>query len=930
MRLHFSLLLIFIFAGFFAMAHTIEGRIISAETGEPVTGAVIRVDGTNYRAISGLDGSFSIKGITKADYTLVVTMVGFTTETRKIKADDQHVDINLRSSQVMLKNVEVQTTRNKSDDASARNIEKTADRVMNLVSARTIEISPDLTVAAVIQRVSGVTVERNNTGDGQYALLRGMDKRYNYTLVNSVKMPSPDNKNRFVPLDIFPAEMLERLEVAKSLTPEMEGDGIGGAVNLVMKDAPETRQLSANIASGTNTLFFDRPFYSYQKDFIEKKSPAEQLGNSYPAKPRDFSKALLDVTKAGFHPNLYGGLSFGDRFLHKKLGVLVAGTYQNSLRGSNSTDYPFATATSDASNLPVLTGINERTFSEQQTRAGVHAKLDYRFSTRHKLQWYNAFLDFQAQQVRDERKTNLSVGYDPAGGNYNLSYDRRFRYTHQQIINSTLKGEHSFLKNNDLIIDWSVVYAKAKNEVPENSTIHLAATVRNNIENPKSVVALGGAERRWEHNTDEDKAAYVNVHYHIANSKLPVTISAGGMYRDKQRTNYFNQYDFRPYDESKPAGQQNNLIEGTDWKKYSEISFMVYNPLGSTGDPLNYDASEQVIAGYLQGKMLAPKWEALAGVRVENTDQGYFLKHPVAGLTNEGNQVYTDILPSVNLKFLVNHSTNLRASYYRAINRPSFFEIVPYRIVNEELTEAGNPDLKHTVADNADIRYEVFPKRAEQFMAGIFYKRIMNPIEFGMVLQGQSSFYMPTNFGTATNYGLELDYTKFFHAFGIKLNYTYTSSGITTSKLFYYPNPDPAATNHVLLKNVDQKRRLAGQAAHVANATLLYKNVNNGIDAQLSLAYTGDRLYAVSKYLDNDIWQSGFVQVDASAEKKIGKRFVVFVKVSNLLNTPVKLYVKKENAANNKTQGYEAMHNGTMTRKDLYGQTMLAGLRVKF
>lgn len=927
----FLLLLVSLFSGILAMAHTIEGRIVSKQTGEPVTGAVVHIDGSRYHAITGLDGSFSIKGIPKADYTLTITMVGFKTETLRVKGDDKKkIDIELTENSMVLQKIEVKTTSRKNDDASARNMEKAADRVMNLVSARTIEISPDMTVANVIQRVSGITLDRNSNGDGQFALLRGMDKRYNYTLVNGVKIPSPDNKNRFVPLDIFPAEMLARLEVAKSLTPDMEGDGIGGAVNMVMKDAPEKRQINANIATGFTSLFLDRSFYTYNRDFIQTQSPAEQLGNAYPAKPRDFSKALLDVKKMGFHPNLYGGVSFGDRFLKNRLGILVAATYQNSLRGSNSTDYPFITATSDASNLPVLTAINDRTFSEEQTRAGVHAKIDYRISPRHSIQWYNAFLDFQAQQVREERKVDLSVGYDPANGNYNLNYNTRLRYTHQQIINSTLKGKHNFGKEGKLAMDWSLVYSKAKNEVPENSMVHLATTVRNNIENPRSVVVLGGAERRWEHNADEDKAAYLNFSYPINFSKTSLVLSAGGMYRDKQRTNYFNEYDFRPFDESKPVGQQNNLIEGVDWKKYSEISFMVYNPLGSTGDPLNYDASEQITAGYVQGKIIASKWEALGGVRVENTDQGYLLKHPVAGLPGEGNQVYTDVLPSVNFKYLLNPTTNLRASYYRAINRPSFFEIVPYRIVNEELTEAGNPDLKHTVADNADIRYEIFPKRSEQFMAGVFYKRIMNPIEFGMVLQGQSSFYMPTNFGTATNYGLELDYTKFLHAFGIKLNYTYTNSGITTSKLFYYPNPDPNATNHVLLKNVEQKRRLAGQAAHVANATILYKNGNHGIDAQLSFAYTGDRLYAVSKYVDNDIWQSGFVQADASAEKKIGKQFTVFLKATNLLNTPIKLYVKKENAANNKTPNYQTINNGTLTRYDTYGMTLLLGVRAKF
>jgi hypothetical protein len=102
------------------------------------------------------------------------------------------------------------------------------------------------------------------------------------------------------------------------------------------------------------------------------------------------------------------------------------------------------------------------------------------------------------------------------------------------------------------------------------------------------------------------------------------------------------------------------------------------------------------------------------------------------------------------------------------------------------------------------------------------------------------------------------------------------------------------------------------------------------MDAQLSLTYTGDRLYAVSKYLDNDLWQGGFVQFDASAEKSIAGRYTLFVKAMNLLNTPVKLYVKKTNEANSDAPGYEMFKNGTMTRKDVYGQTLLIGCRVKF
>jgi outer membrane receptor for ferrienterochelin and colicin len=132
-------------------------------------------------------------------------------------------------SSYILGAVEVVTnTRLGNTEASARATERNAMNVMNVISAREIEFSPDVTVANVVQRVSGVSLERSSSGDGQHAIVRGMDKRYNYTLVNGIKIPSPDPKNRYVPLDIFPSELLDRLEVTKALTPSMEGDAIGG------------------------------------------------------------------------------------------------------------------------------------------------------------------------------------------------------------------------------------------------------------------------------------------------------------------------------------------------------------------------------------------------------------------------------------------------------------------------------------------------------------------------------------------------------------------------------------------------------------------------------------------------------------------------------------------------------------------------------
>ena len=166
---------------------------------------------------------------------------------------------------------------------------------------------------------------------------------------------------------------------------------------------------------------------------------------------------------------------------------------------------------------------------------------------------------------------------------------------------------------------------------------------------------------------------------------------------------------------------------------------------------------------------------------MEHTNQGYVLKF-ARDVDPEGNQKYTDVLPSFHAKYNVHENANLRFSYARSINRPSFFEIVPYSIINEDYKEKGNPDLKHTVADNIDVRYEFFPRSSEQFMVGMFYKKLDNPIEYGLINEGQDTYYKPMNFGTARNLGAEVDVMKYFNWFGIKANYTYTHSKVTTDK----------------------------------------------------------------------------------------------------------------------------------------------------
>jgi len=887
-------------------AKVLKGKISDLKTGEELIGSSIYIKELKLQTISGINGSYLFKNIPRGDYRIICSNLSYQTVEQKLTIGEnqiQTIDFKLSPITIDIGQVDVAAHINKGTDVSARTSERNADQVLNVVSAKTIELSPDLTVANVIQRVSGVTLERNSSGDGQYALIRGMDKRFNYTMVNGMKIPSPDNKNRFVPLDIFPSELLDRLEVSKSLTADMEGDGIGGAVNMVMKDAPSKRLFTANVATGYNSLFLDNKNQYFDVSSISAKSPSEKYGLAYPVQMKDFTTKNLHLNSQTATPNLTGGFSIGDRLFKEKLGIMLAGSYQKILRGNSSNLY----ATSTESDLQQ--SVTHRFFTNEQKRLGLHAKFDIKLSSNHKLMWYNAYMDFQNEQVRDAISNN--------------SQTTRMRWNRQSIMNSTLKGFHTF-DDSKLNLNWSLSYGNALNETPDN--IQINSMITNGL---TTIATEGGATRRWEHNSDKDLTGNINLIQTIQfKNESFLDLSTGGMYRNKDRGSYFNEYLFKPFDESKPLENQTNLIKGIDYNNFDEIKFKV-NPFGNLSDPLNYSASEKIGAGYIMEKLSLKNLQFIAGVRAEYTNQGYNLRFTTEGARNEGNQEYVDILPSCNLKYSVHKDANLRLSYSKGINRPSFFEIVPYSIIGDDYKERGNPDLKHTIADNFDLRYEYFPRPSEQYMIGFFYKKIKNPIEYGfMSYDSQDLFYMPMNYGDANNYGAEVDVIKYFGWFGIKANYTYTTSNITTTKMKEIPNPDPNAETHILTEFVDQTRPLFGQAEHVANFSILFKDKRNGWNGQFSFSYTGDRITGVSTFLDNDTWQGGYAQMDASVEKKFKSGWTLFAKASNLLNSPMIEYIKR----NNKNALYtnvERYHDGIITRKEYYGQNILIGIRIK-
>lgn len=895
--------------------YKLSGKIHDKESGEPLTGVTIMLQGTSRYALSGLDGSYELNNITAGNYTVEFSFISYDKTVAPVKIEsDTRLNQKLSTTGLELETVQIIVSKDESTEGSARMSEKNAMNVINVISAKEIEVSPDITVANVVQRVSGVSLERNSNGDGQHAIVRGMDKRYNYTLVNGIKIPSPDPRNRYVPLDIFPSDLLDRLEVTKALTPNMEGDAIGGVIDMKMKNAPDKLSIHVNAGTGYSQIYFDDTYRSFDRSGTQKNSPRIANGNNYLATIDDFQLKNVDFKDVQPLPNQVLGLSIGNRFLKNKLGVLVAGSYQNTFRGANSMF--MSTFVDQSTNTPYYEIVQVRKFSAQQVRAGGHAKFDYRFNSKHKLDLYASAIALNDFETRSRIDTILKIGRGQGPGTGRIELRERSRQQYQKIYNSTLQGTHELLPK--LKANWSAVYSLATNDDPDMAEIQWITGVSkdrqgNYVQDP--IQYNTDYTRRWSNNKDQDLAAYFNLVYSPKIFNLPFEFSLGGMYRDKNRSSNFDQYSFRTFP----------IIQNWTGSIY-DGSWQLFNQIGTPTHPLNYRCNETVFAQYGMFKVNIKKLEVLGGVRLERTDFSWESDAPITVRGKIGNIAYQDVLPSLHFKYMPNSKQNIRASYFSSISRPNFYEVIPYSINEEDFRERGNPFLSRTSANNFDLRYERFNNFLDKFMIGLFYKGISDPIESALVIDGQTVFLQPNNFGDARNLGLEFDFTRYIRKFGIRVFYTFTQSEITTTKIVRYRGEDGNLTSRL----EEQTRPLQGQSKHISNISLLYKNVKSKTDVQLALVYTGKRIISVSPYLDNDIWQRGFLQMDLSVEQGISKNLVVYAKINNILNTALRADIYLQNTFNPEQAPYIDAGNSVLVREDFYKQVYFIGIKYKF
>lgn len=865
----------------FAQNATVKGVIADGKTNEPLSGALIFIDGNKTGVSANEKGEYILADVAPGEYKIKVKLIGYSEFEKKVNVlsgQELVLNVQLAQQEHQLNEVSVFGTINKETDAASRATEKNANNIVNVVGAQAILKSPDINAANVLQRVSGVTIQRNSGGDDAYAVIRGIEPRYNNTLINGVKIASPDDKSRFVSLNVVPSELLQRIEVSKSLTPDMEGDAIGGTVNLVFKDAPpDSIVLNASASAGYSAIFFDRKYTTFSKRDIQQQSVYDTKGPTYAASASDFSVSNLDFKQVTALPTSLFNVTYGNRFLDKKLGILIADNFQNQYYGNNS-QLNQTVANPNDNYLPHETDLANRFFSNQQLNNGLILHADYAINSRNKISADNVLLYSYFAQSYLSIDTTL-VGGDagrtlyrgkPVPGTGSIHEDNTSSTNHQILENIKLEGKH--IITDHFVVDWTGVFSDATKKAPDRADYTTNKRISYDSVSNKFISTpyyYDGGTRIWQRNEDRDYDALLNLTYKFGIGKSIAEFKLGGLYRHKDRDNYQNQYvQFA-------VGGNNSIGSRQQFTTIYNAQDSIINPNGSAGFDLNnYHAFENISAGFAQFKIISKAVDIVGGVRLENTDQGYHFLQFEQDAPDNVSKTYSDILPSLAIKYKINDKTNLRASYFKSLSRPGYYEILPISQPQDAggNTAQGNPNLQHTTADNFDLRYEFFPKNDEQLFIGGFYKKLQNPIEYAFT--GIDSYVPQNSVNPATIYGGEIIFNKYWGNIGINANYAYTHSDV------YGHKHDP-----ITARDTFQHRPLQGQPDNEANISLEYKNDKRKFFIQLSYAYTGKTLYRINEDLGYDYYQQPQSFLSLSADKGIGKRLTVFGKFNNLLNT---------------------------------------------
>jgi len=818
--LRWRVLLVFVVA--FAVAQgTIEGQSLKATlvgsvtdaSGAVLQGARIELKPGAISVISDKQGEFVIPDLAAGTYQLSITFVGFASYSTAVTvASGQPAQLNAvmqvgSSAQEILV-----TATDAHGDAESINRIDSSENILNVLTNDQIMSLPNADVADALGRLLGVTLERDE-GEGKYVQIRGTEPRLSNTTIDGVLAPSPEAQVNQIKLDTIPADLVESVEINKTLSANQDGDAIGGSVNLVTKSAGNQPTITS-------------------------------FGN-YGYTP------ILD----GRHASQYG-ITAGKRYLGKKLGVLGNFTYDYNGRGIDDIE-----PSPDPGTLtPSYDGIDLREYRYDRTRWGAAASFDYKLSEGSLLfvkTFYSDFKDYGDKWVyslNDQVSPASTSTGDPAtfsGDTPKYSTSKRAPDYGLGLI--TVGGNHLFSNS---WFNWEMAVSRARQLAAAGNpgakfkaaTSALKSFAGDNCyydpgANPSkyrpewnpACTASGSPvfdPTQWklsELDLTSGQTSQINLqgsaayafNYHLGSHFSTFELGA------KVRNQHKGQYAYSPTYDNEPGGimmsqflspiHNNHYYDGsykmgplTDYD--SIVAFANANPslfpldidathIGS--DASNFNLQQRITAGYVMNTAQFGKVHLQAGLRFEATNvqsTGYQVTTNPDGSWGgtaavPGSQAYLDVLPSVQVRFAIDSASDIRASYGRGIARPDPQDLIPY--INLDTTQSppllgiGNPALVPEHANSYDLLYEHYLTPLGLFQAGFFYKSLSDPLasETRILASGTYAGYkqtQPTNAGSAWVSGIEIAYQQrlsylpgLMNGLGFSGNYTYSASRAT-------------------------------------------------------------------------------------------------------------------------------------------------------
>lgn len=858
----------------------IVGRVIDAKTGMPISDVGIQVVGTTTGTMSALEGRYSIVRVPAGTTTLSVRKLGYQAKTITgiiVPANGViEQDISLATADVQLAAMVVTAAAEKGSVNKALDEQRTSNSILNSTTAEQIAKSPDGDAAAAVKRVSGVTVQ-----DGKYVFVRGLGERYTQTSLNGARVPSPEPEKKMVPLDLFPAGLLDAITTSKTFTPDQPGDFSGALVDIRTKDFPGNKQLRMSFSGGLNSgasaeQVLRAPTTGSEWLALagsERNLPSSvrAAGNLNGVKPGAQTNSLLNAfrnswspTRGSAQPNAGFGLSYGgqDNVLGRKLGYVGSLSYSTSqeVRLSERLTTPRADGNGDAIALNDFKGETGRSsvlwggLLNLSTWLGEKSRLTLSNT-------YNRTSDNEAQSL-------LGTNEDFA----TTQRSTRVSYIQRSVLSSQLRGEHVVGSRNT--INWNVSRSEVSRDEPDRAD--LIYTQQGNTFEWKG--GANDATRTFSALHEQDLAGALNYRLLLGQESANRALKIGGYRRDLHRDSDVRSYDII-----------NLRLDGADLRQPAEQLFggkytanadtnLLIRPSTFGGQ---YRATEALTAGYAMLELpFTDRLRVIGGARVEKADIDVRSRTPqgIDTLTSLRN---TDVLPSLALSWSVSDQQNIRLSASQTLSRPEYRELSPvaYLSIGGTDEERGNPGLKRSLIQNYDLRWELYPGSGEVLSLGVFAKTFDKPIERVLVATTGKAQIGFTNADKAQNYGAEIDMRKNLGAINASLRpFTVFSNATVMSSRITIPEGQTAATN--------PKRAMVGQAPYVFNGGLAYSNLAGSINATLLYNTVGKRIVLAGVNPIPDTYEMARNVLDFSLQMPIVRNVSLKMNAQNMLNAP--------------------------------------------